>query len=212
MSFEERYSRLLMGYDRDLARTLMQRLAKNGTWIDPTLTVANRVATSGEMDYERDPRRKYISPKMWASWQAGTRSAMKGVVQQLVLKDGELISLAREANVGLLGGTDTGASNPFVFPGFGVHEELAALVEAGLTPMEALQTATRNAAMFMGMADTLGTIQRGKVADLLVLNRNPLENIRNTESIETVVLRGRVLPRQELDTLLAGVAATATAD
>jgi hypothetical protein len=116
MSFEERYSRLLMGYDRDLARTLMQRLAKNGTWIDPTLTVANRVATSGEMDYERDPRRKYISPKMWASWQAGTRSAMKGVVQQLVLKDGELISLAREANVGLLGGTDTGASNPFVFP------------------------------------------------------------------------------------------------
>jgi len=212
MTFEERYSRLLIGYDRDLARTLMQHLAKNGTWIDPTLTVAKRVATSGETDYERDPRRKYISPRMWASWQAGTRPSQKSAVQQLVLKHDELIRLAREANVGLLGGTDAGASNPYVFPGFGVHEELAALVEAGLTPMEALQTATRNAATFMGMAETLGTIQPGKVADLLVLNRNPLDDIRNTESIKAVVLRGRVLPRQELQQLLAGVATDATAD
>lgn len=97
----------------------------------------------------------------------------------------KLVGAMARAGVGILAGTDCG--NPYCFPGFSRHDELALLVEAGLTPMEALQAATRNGAHFMGGEHELGTIEPGKLADLVLLTANPLKDIRNTRRIEAVV-------------------------
>ena len=100
----------------------------------------------------------------------------------------------------IMAGTDTTA--PFVFPGSSLHEELALLVRAGLTPMQALQAATRLPAEFLGKLQTQGTIEQGKVADLLLLDANPLDDIQNTQKIRAVILRGKLLDRNSLDELL----------
>jgi len=112
------------------------------------------------------------------------------------------------AGVQFLAGTDT-PPGVYVFPGFSLHEELQRFVAAGFTPMEALQTATLNPAKFLGMEDRLGTIEKGKLADLVLLDANPLEDIRNTQKIAGVIVNGRYLARADLDKMLAGVAAIA---
>jgi imidazolonepropionase-like amidohydrolase len=107
----------------------------------------------------------------------------------------------QKGGVKILAGTDSAA--PYVVPGFSLHEELALLVKAGLTPMEALQTATRNPAEFLGRLDSQGTIAAGKNSDLVLLDSNPLEDINNTQKIRIVILRGKPLDRSALDQLLA---------
>jgi len=108
------------------------------------------------------------------------------------------------AGVPFLAGTDT-AAGVHVFPGFSLHQELALFVQAGLTPLQALQTATLNPAKFMNRLADLGTVERGKLADLVLLDANPLEDIANTKKIRAVVLAGRYLDRTELDRMLKGV-------
>jgi imidazolonepropionase-like amidohydrolase len=112
------------------------------------------------------------------------------------------------AGVEFLAGTDANGTNP-VYPGFGLHDELALLVKSGLTPMEALQSATRNPARYFGNPD-FGTIELNKSADLVLLTANPLANIRNAEKIEAVVLRGRYYSRENLDAMLDRVAQIAS--
>lgn len=119
-------------------------------------------------------------------------------------------SLVREmqrAGVPLLAGTDPG--EPFVFVGSSLHEELELFVDAGMTPLDALRTATLNPARYLGATDSLGTVAPGKVADLVLLDANPLENIRNTTRIHAVVLNGRYLDRSALDALLEQARAAA---
>src|SRR5919201_905900 len=111
----------------------------------------------------------------------------------------------RRAGVEFLAGTD--ALNPFCFPGFSLHDELALLVSAGLTPMEALQAATRNPARYLGTIDTFGTIEKGKTADLVVLDADPLADIHNTTRIAGVIVGGRYFPKTALDEMLAGIEA-----
>ena len=107
----------------------------------------------------------------------------------------------RDAGVGLLAGTDVSVT--WMVPGFSLHEEMQSLVRAGLTPLEALQTATINPAKFLGEADSLGTIEPGRIADLVLLDANPLQDISNTARIGAVIRNGRYLDRSELDELLA---------
>jgi imidazolonepropionase-like amidohydrolase len=119
----------------------------------------------------------------------------------------EMVSPLHRGGVDFLAGTDL--IRPYIFPGFSLHDELALLVKAGLTPMEALQAATRNPAMFLGKLNELGTIQEGKLADLVLLDANPLEDIHNTQKIRAVILNGRLLDRGELDKLLTQAEADA---
>lgn len=112
----------------------------------------------------------------------------------------EFAKEAHKAGVWFLAGTDAGL--PYIVWGFSLHDELALFVDAGFTPMEALQTATINPARFLGMLDSLGTVQPGKLADLVLLDANPLENIRNTEKISGVMVNGRFFPKAELTAML----------
>jgi imidazolonepropionase-like amidohydrolase len=127
-----------------------------------------------------------------------------------VAKELELVGAMHRAGVPFLAGTDT-AAGVHVFPGFSLHEELALLVEAGLSPMESLRTATQNPARFLGLSDRLGTVEKGKIADLVLLAASPLEDIRNTQKIAGVIVRGRYLSRADLDRILREVEARARA-
>jgi imidazolonepropionase-like amidohydrolase len=106
------------------------------------------------------------------------------------------MGMLHERGVPIAVGTDTG--NPYVFPGYSVHKEMELLVQAGLTPMEAIRAATQRAAGSIGKDDEFGTIEPGKRADLLILGANPLDDIRNTRSLEAVVSEGRMVDRQAL--------------
>jgi len=112
-----------------------------------------------------------------------------------------IVGKMNAAGVRIMAGTDTTA--PFVFPGSSLHEELALLVQAGLTPMQALQAATKHPAEFLGKLQTQGTVEQGKVADLVLLDANPLDDIHNTQKIRAVILRGKLLDRIFLNELLA---------
>ena len=108
--------------------------------------------------------------------------------------------MAAAAGVGILAGTDT--PNPFVYPGFSLHDELELLVQAGLTPREALAAATTAPTEFLGATDSLGAVAEGKLADLVLLEANPLEEIGNTRRISLVVANGRFINREEIGALL----------
>jgi imidazolonepropionase-like amidohydrolase len=120
----------------------------------------------------------------------------------------ELIMAMHRAGVKMLAATD--ALVWYVFPGFSLHDELELFVKAGLTPMEALQTATRNPAIYLGLIDMIGTVERGKQADLVLLDANPLENISNTKRITAVIVRGRLIPKVSLDKMLMDAEAAAS--
>lgn len=129
-----------------------------------------------------------------------TVKALGAYAKKLFQKEFEIVGAMSKAGVRILAGTDTG--NPFLFPGFSLHDELALLVIAGLTPVEALRAATLNPATFFGLDKTLGTIEQGKIADLVLLDANPLDDIRNTQRINTVVSNGRLFDRKALDRML----------
>jgi len=117
---------------------------------------------------------------------------------------GKSVSLVRQmqrSGVHVLAGTDSPA--PYVLPGFALHEELAMLVDAGLSPMEALQAATRNAGEFLATTQDSGAIASGQYADLVLLDANPLDDIHNTQRIHAVVVHGQILERAALDKMLA---------
>jgi imidazolonepropionase-like amidohydrolase len=119
----------------------------------------------------------------------------------------KVVGEMRREGVQFLAGTDV--LNPFCFPGFSLHDELALLNGAGLTPMEAIQAATRGAADFLGILDSSGTVEKGKTADLVVLDANPLDDIHNTQKIAGVMMGGRYLPKASLEKMLADVEAVA---
>jgi imidazolonepropionase-like amidohydrolase len=114
----------------------------------------------------------------------------------------------RRLSIPFLAGTDAGGA-PFLVPGFSLHDELELLVKAGFTPMEAIQAATSAPADFLGLSGSQGTVAPGKLANLVILDANPLEDIRNTRKIRAVVLQDRYLPRNQLDEMLGQIAADA---
>jgi imidazolonepropionase-like amidohydrolase len=134
-----------------------------------------------------------------------TTRELQSILRPIPPLELENVRLANKAGVVLLAATDVDI--PMGVPGLSLHEELVRLVEAGLTPLEALQAATLNPARVLGLADSLGRIEPGKLADLVLLDANPLENIRNTQKIGAVVANGQLYRRADLDRLLAEVAA-----
>lgn len=183
---------------------LFARFIKNGTWQCPTLTVLRSTAYQDDPNFRNDERLKFIPRQVLGRWgqQMANRSGENYANAKRRFQKGvEVVGDMHRAGVLILAGTDTG--NPFCFPGFSLHDELALLVKAGLTPTESLRAATLNPAKFFGMDQTLGTIEQGKLADLVLLEANPLEDIRNTQRIDAVIMNGRFYDRKALDKMLA---------
>jgi imidazolonepropionase-like amidohydrolase len=150
---------------------LLQRFAHNGTWLDPTIQSF-----------------RYWAPTQWSAIFSEFR---------------ELVPAIRQNHVSILAGTDSSGvleekGDP---PGTSLHDELALLVDAGFTPSEVLRAATLNPALFLGLSDSLGTIEAGKTASMVLLEANPLQHIRNTERIVAVISEGRYLDREVLERL-----------
>ena len=190
-------------------QALYARFAANGTWYVPTLVVlsaprtrdADVLATLDDTLAHADPRRRFMAPSLVDWWRVQVEERMEdtAAARRLALTwragyDGTLdvIRAMRAAGVPILVGTDAGSV--MVFPGSSVHDELQQLVEdARLTPREALWGATLGPARFFGMERELGTIEPGKLADLVLLDGDPLADIRNTRRISAVVLRGELI-------------------
>jgi imidazolonepropionase-like amidohydrolase len=191
---------------------LFRRFARNGTWQCPTLVVRRSSVLTDENQLLADPRLKYIPLPVRQRWQNLFKERLASAdesegFKKRYRKTLEIVGAMYRAKVGILAGTDI--FNPYLYPGFSLHDELALLVQAGLTPLEALQTATINPAKFFGKEKELGTIEKGKLADLVLLDANPLEDIGNTQRINAVIVNGRYLPQETLRKLLVEVEAIA---
>jgi hypothetical protein len=205
---------LLATYDPAKAKALFATFVKNGTWQCPTLTVIRSIASLDDPGFTTDARLRYMPRSIAESWypQSDARLTTKtpadyALDRRVYRKQLEIVGAMHRAGVRLLAGTDV--LNPYAFPGFSLHDELALLVEAGLSPMEALRTATVNPAAYLGLSDRLGSIAPGKLADLVLLDASPIDNIANTKRIAAVIVAGRLLQRSELDGLLEQAEKTA---
>ena len=207
-----RGERMLDTYDEQKAKQLFAHLVKNQTWQVPTLVTKRALTFIDDFDRNGDERLKYI-PEAEQKWWSPQQNFLlryrtpEYIVysKRLFQKELDLVAVMHRAGVPLMTGTDLGI--PYTFAGFSLHDELGLFVQAGLTPMEALQAATRNPAVFLDELSSQGTIERRKIANLVLLDANPLEDIRNTERISAVVLNGKYLPKEELQKMLADIEA-----
>jgi len=177
---------------------------RNGMAETPSLVGYHHFVNAREV-LSDEASMRLVPPAIRRNWEAMLKSedvrTAQSILEPIVPLQAANTRLLNDAGVVLLAATDVGI--PALVPGISLHQELALLVDAGLTPLQALQAATLNPARILGMADSLGTIEPGKLADLVLLEANPLTNIGNTFRIRAVVADGRLYRRADLDRLLA---------
>jgi imidazolonepropionase-like amidohydrolase len=199
-------------YQPAKAAAVFHRLAAQGSWQVPTLSMLRVLDMPDRVPPPSDPRFAYVPPDVVTFWQSWVRALDRTPTETVQRRELfprllRLVGDLRRAGVRIMAGTDTGTT--YLFPGFSLHDELALLVKAGLTPMEALQAATVEPARFLGRQASAGTVEPGRNADLVVLDANPLADIHNTTKIHSVVARGRLIPPDQRARLLAGAARAA---
>jgi hypothetical protein len=205
-------TRMLETHAQKKADALFRSFVGNGTWQCPTLIEEKYFALRADNTLLDEAQPKYVSARMRKMWEVymadrKQRSPEEQEMQNAKFrKELEIVGEMNKKGVMLLAGADAG--NPGVLAGFSLHDELALLVEAGLSPMQSLQAATLNAAKFFGIEGSTGTIQVGKSADVVLLDADPLSDIHNTRRINAVVVNGRFLDRPALDALLEEVSAS----
>lgn len=189
--------------------TLMQRLREQKVWVVPTQALAERWFAPSDAEVLRnEPEMKYMTQSTLDNWVSAKKNLMANprynaaAINRFILLRRKLILACQQAGVELLLGSD--APQVFDVPGFSAHHELKYLVDAGLTPYEALRTGTVQVAQFLKQQNA-GVVQRGAPADLILLNGNPLLDINQTRNIEGVVLAGRWLPKRWIDSTLKGL-------
>jgi hypothetical protein len=192
----------------------LERCAKFGVSLSPMLTWWRRMTNFGDSALKSDPRMKYVPAAVRAAWLVpkspvdfgldfGSTEERRKPSRVEIERVYRLVAMTRQANVEILAGTDTG--DPYTVPGATLQDELVELVRAGLTPREALASATVAPARWLGWRATMGAVEKGKVADAVLLDANPLENIANVRKISAVFARGRYYSRKDLDGILAAV-------
>jgi hypothetical protein len=197
---------VVKNYNPIKCQELYKTLRKNFTWFVPTLHHIELYYPDAE-DWKKSPNIKYMPKAEYDFFVNEYEPAMRALhspyhpeIEKMRI---QFIVEAQKSGVGILAGSDVAEVG--LVHGFSLHNELASLQNAGLTPLEVLQTATVNPAKYQNAIDSIGTIETGKIADLILLNKNPLEDIRNTQEIEAVFTNGIYLNRKDLDSLLLGV-------
>lgn len=190
-------------YDEKKADEIIQVLLKNQTWQIPTLTLNTSQARPPYARPEWQESFEYLPDTTRDQWKSFLESAAKEPVPPFRQKYSDwMMAMAgkiHKAGVPIMAGTDTPIA--FLTPGLSLHEELVSLVEAGMSPQEALKAATVNPAAYFGLENELGSIRETQWADLLILSANPLEDIRNTQRIEGVIKQGKFFGKSELDSI-----------
>jgi imidazolonepropionase-like amidohydrolase len=181
-----------------------QRCTLIGTRIDPTLVLWLRMSHMDDPRLMNDPRLAVVPASIRDTWP--DVSADSYSLKTQIWRIYRLVALAKQAKTEILAGTDTG--DPYVIPGAALHDELEQLVAAGLTPREALEAATLGPARFFETEKEMGAIEKGKLADMVVLNGNPLDEIGNVRKVEGVFTHNRYFTRKDLDAILESAASS----
>ncbi len=200
---------LLASYDEELAQIVYSKLAEKEFYITPTQYIGKVLAELLITDHSNDSTLQYITPEIQETYERRFNSAKRGgdrytksrMEQEKVFM--EMIAPMYKAGILILSGSDSGPFNSFTYPGESIHEELRLFVEeAGLTPQEALITSIINGPKIFDLEDTYGSIEPGKIADLLILEGNPLEDIGQTRNITGVISHGAFYSDEALNLLL----------
>jgi len=195
-------------FDATYAAGVYRQLARGGVSVTPTLNMGRILAYLDREDHSKDAGLSYIGPGLRKTYDWRVERAAKATPQQVAERHKEyelsvrVLPMLVKAGIPIMAGTDAGYLNSFNYPGWGLHDELDRYVEAGLTPQQALTTATITGPRFLGRAGRYGSVSAGKAADLLILDANPLRSIKATRAINAVVLHGRLLDRAALDAML----------
>ncbi|WP_151087202.1 amidohydrolase family protein [Hymenobacter baengnokdamensis] len=198
-------------YSPAAAQRIFRLMASHHTAAVPTLAIGKTLAELGENNHAHDSLLAYIDPKIQATYAKRLGSARqqsaaaRAFTQKLEARFMTLVPQMQAAGVTILAGSDSGPFNSFTYPGASLQDELVLLVQAGLTPAQALRAATLNGAEFMGVAARSGSVAEGKDGDLLLLAANPLTNIANVKKIVAVVARGKVYQRADLGRMMAAI-------
>lgn len=195
---------LVAQYDPEVCRDAFASMKTAGTWLIPTHVTREEDARARDQSFVNDERLGYLDPlSRWAYLDdlSGTRSRYGGergerALRRYFIHGLRLTGAAHAAGVPILVGSDTAIG------GFRYHDELEHLARAGLTPAEVLRAATINAARYAGLDHSSGSLKPGKLADLVLLDANPLSDVRNTRRIRAVMIEGRIYDRERLDELL----------
>lgn len=199
-------------FDQAVALAAYSKLAESGVALTPTLIGGRQLAWLDEIDHSNDLFLQYLTEDFTANYQwriqrmadeTRAQSQQRKLTYQLIAAQ---IPLLHDAGVLLLAGSDSAALNTYVYPAEALHTELGLFTDAGLTPLQALRAATINGAQFMGRADRYGSVEVGKAADLVVLESNPLEDIRAVGRINALVYGGQYFDRRRLNQLLENAA------
>ena len=198
---------MLDHFSQQRADETYRLLARNDTFITPTLVTERALTFIDDLSKKDDPRMKYVSAEDLKWWKPENGMLTKYRTPEYIAmrkreyaKTLEELHRAQTLGVPILAGTDI--TVPYTYPGFSLHDELQLFVEAGLTPMQALETATTNPARLLGLSKTWGRVEPGYVANIVVLNADPLADISNTKKIDSIVVNGKRLDRVQLDQLL----------
>ncbi len=206
---EDRLRKTMQGFDLSRCKKVLATLRENDVYYVPTHLTREADARAPDADYRNDSRRKYIPKPLhdwWVSdWDktASNSSTVKDLFRQFFDHGLMITGLAHQAGVKVMVGTDTPDAG--VYAGFSYHDELVHLANAGLEPMDILRAASTVPADYFGLSETYGGVAGGMIADLILLNDNPLDDIRNTQSIVAVIFSGRTFDRAALDDMLMSV-------
>jgi imidazolonepropionase-like amidohydrolase len=196
-------------YRPDACRPFFEMLARRRVWQTPTLLALAELAVIGTPASAISRDEMMYASKRLLEMHAGNQSffvkqpEVVGILKNLAEVGKVVTRDMAVAGVGILAGCDA------MIPGFCVHDELARMVAGGMTPLAALQTATVNPARYLGRESTVGTVEAGRQADLVLLNANPLEDVGNLRRIQAVIIAGRFFDRSALDQLLMRAKAAA---
>ncbi|WP_207511137.1 amidohydrolase family protein [Longitalea luteola] len=194
-------------FNAEKLKSVLQEIKKFDTYVCPTLVVLHSMAHVHDTTRWRDPRIQFLPKGVSNYWdpakdpRSKTRTRESApVYEREFVMNLQIVKSIFDAGIPILAGTDF--PNPYCFPGFGLHDELKWLVKAGLTPAQALQTATINPARYLDLQNQYGTVSAGKIADLILLDENPLSDISNTQKIQSVFVHGKILNRSVLNNML----------
>ncbi|SHK31680.1 Imidazolonepropionase [Maribacter aquivivus] len=199
---------LQSSYSDATAFKTFKHLKSKNVFVVPTLHIGVVLSYLDEVDHTNDDYLKYMSNGIQQTYKGRIDRVKNSTEQQVAdrkaLDDffGELAFKLNENGVSLLAGSDSGAYNSYTYPGISLHKEMEAMVATGISPLDALKSSAYNGAKFLKQDSNYGTVSESKIADIVLLNTNPLENIKNTKDIFMVLSNGNQHTKIDLDNLL----------